>query len=136
MKDFDGLYNIRPYTKEDANFILATWLRGLYYGNSAFSDMPKDLFMYRYKSVVNTALVSPNVKILVACLKEDPNTILGYSIVSADGRAVVWVFVKSAWRKQGIGRALLPTEPIFATHLTELGKTLLYKLGALFDPFY
>jgi len=137
MSDFTGLYDVRDYRPTDRSFVLATFLRGLYYGDSWFSEIPKDIFMENYKRVVEALLNSPNVVVKVACLKEDPDVILGYSILSSDLKAIAFVYVKSAWRKKGIGRSLLPQFPIAVTHLTALGKSLLSKLpGAVFNPFY
>jgi len=137
VSDFQGLYDIRAVKASDLNFILATWLRGLYYGDSWWSSIPKAIFMNNYKKIAQVTLSSPNVKVVVACLKEDPDVILGYSILSIDEKAVIWVFVKTAWRKQGIGRSLLPHSPQFVTLLTALGKTLLPKIPtAVFNPFY
>lgn len=134
MSNFQGLYDIRDYTLDDANFILATFLRGLYYGDSWFSAMPKDVFMRHYKPVIEALLKTRTIK--VACLKEDPSVILGYSMLSNDYQTIDWVFVKSAWRKQGIGRSLLPQYPTCVTHLTKLGQTLLTKFpNAIFNPF-
>lgn len=137
MSNFKGLYDIRTATPDDDNFILATWLRGLYYGDSWFSQIPKNIFMDNYKKIAKATLTNPKVTIKIACLKEDPTVILGYSIVSKDSKAVIWCFVKTAWRKQGIGRSLLPESPLFVTHLTALGKSLLPRLpGTTFNPFY
>lgn len=133
----DELYDIRPARADDVNFILATWLRGVYYGNSWFSMVPKDLFMEKFKVTITALMTSPEVKVQVACLKEDSSVILGYSVVSKNDEALVWVFVKKAWREQGIGRSLVPKEPRFVMLLTEMGKTLLPKLPtAVFNPFY
>lgn len=138
MSDFQGLYDIREAVEADSNFILATWLRGLYYGDSWFSTIPKAIFMQNYKRIAQGALTNQSVSIRVACLKEDPNVILGYSIISKDHKAIVWVFVKTPWRKQGIGRSLLPKSPLFVTHLTALGRQLLKdKLPTTqFNPFF
>lgn len=131
-----SLYNIRPAKPEDMNFVMATFLRGLYYGDPWFTKIPKDIFMSVYKQIAQKAWENPNVRIKVACLKEDDNVILGYSVLSADNSAILWVFVKMAFRNQGIARSLVPESPMFVTHLTELGKTLLPKLnGAVFNPF-
>jgi hypothetical protein len=93
--------------------------------------------MAAYKRVAEAAWASPNIRIKVACLKEDPNVILGYSVCSADEKAIVWCFVKSAWRRQGIGKSLLPSSAVYATHLTETGKMLMNKMpGLAFNPFY
>jgi GNAT superfamily N-acetyltransferase len=93
--------------------------------------------MNSYKKVAQGALTNPMVTVKVACLKEDPDVILGYSVASTNGDAVIWLFVKSAWRQQGIGKSLLPKSPKFVTLLTTLGKGLLPKLsGVTFNPFY
>lgn len=117
---------------------MATFLRGLYYGDSWFSQVPKDIFMENYKRIAEAAWTSPKIRISVACLKEDPSVILGYSITSADGNALAWLFVKTAWRKQGIGRSLLPKDLKYATHLTALGKSLMSEKlpNVQFNPFY
>lgn len=127
-------YAIRAYKPEDFNFVSATLLRGLYYGGTVFSDMPKQSFMTNYQPVVK-ALVDKN-DVWVACLVDDPDVILGYSIVSKDFAAIHWVFVKKLFRKKGIARSILPQFPTAVTHLTALGKTLLTKFpDCVFDPF-
>lgn len=136
MNDFAGLYDIRDVQPDDKNFILATFLRGLYYGDSWFSLMPKSVFMDNYKNIAELFYNSPNYTIKVACLREDPGVILGYSILSADYQTIHWCFVKSAWRKRGIAKALLPQFPTAITHLSTLGKTLMNKFpNTIFNPF-
>lgn len=135
MEDFNDLYNIRDGVVEDKNLILATFLRGLYYGDSWFSQIPKDTFMDNYKHIIEAMLGKCNIKI--ACLPDDPSVILGYSILSPDYQAIVWVYVKQAWRNKGIAKSLLPKHPIAVTHLTRLGKTLMHKIPtAHFNPFH
>lgn len=137
MTTFQGLYDIRDFNNKDRNLILATFLRGLYYGDSWFSLIPKNIFMNNYKLVAQALVDSPKIVIKIACLKEDQEVILGYSILSSDYQTVVWVYVKSAWRKQGIGRSLVPKHPMHVSHLNALGKTLLHKLpNATFNPFF
>ncbi len=136
MSGFQGLYNIRDSKDSDKNFILATFLRGLYYGETWFSDIPKDIFMDNYKLIAQALINSPKVVIKVACLPEDADTIIGYSILSNDYQTVHFVYVKSIWRLKGVGKSLVPQHPTFVSHLTQLGKTLLSKLKpAVFNPF-
>lgn len=133
---FAGLYDIRDAKPEDTNFILATFLRGLYYGDSWFSLIPKAIFMANYKKVAQTLVTPGKCSIQVACLKDDPDTIIGYSILSNNHQNVHFVYIKEDWRKRGIARSLLPANPVAATHLTKLGQTLLIKFhGIIFDPF-
>lgn len=133
----NSLYDIRSAKPEDINFIMATWLRGLYYGDSWFSSIPKNIFMSNYKRLATAMLINPSISVRVACLKDDPDTIIGYSVISKDEEAVVWVFVKTSFRRLGVARSLLPKSPKYVTHLTALGKVLLPKLlTTVFNPFW
>ncbi len=136
MSNFQGLFDVRDAKESDLNFILATFLRGLYYGDSWFSFIPKSVFMSNYKRVAENLLKSPRTTVKVACLKEDQDVILGYSILSSDFSAVDWVYVKAAWRRKGIATQLLPKYPSVFTHLSTLGKSLMPKYpSTIFDPF-
>lgn len=137
MSDFSGLYNLRVGKESDKNFVLATFLRGLYYGESFFSRVPKAVFFDRYKLVAQALVEDANTILRVACLPEDPDVILGYSLCSNNGETLYWVFVKTTWRKHGIARSLMPSHIKYVAHLTRLGDSLLYKLpGAEFNPFF
>lgn len=134
MTDFTGLYDIRDAKAEDRNFVLATFLRGIYYGDSWFSQIEKRTFMDNYKLVAQALVDKAVVK--VACDKDDTNVILGYSILSPDFQIVHWVYVKDKFRRGGIAKALTPKHPKSVSHLTLLGSNLLPKLnGAVFNPF-
>lgn len=141
MSDFKGYFDIRDVRSTDHNFIITTFLNGVYYGDSWFSLIPKAIFIEEYRQVIMKLLASPNVIINVACLPDDPDVIIGYSILSSDFSTIHWVYVKAGkasapWRKKGIARALLPERPSATTHLTELGKILMKKYeGLIFNPF-
>jgi GNAT superfamily N-acetyltransferase len=129
-------YEIRDMVDSDKNFIYASFLKGLYYGDSWYSEIPKPVFMHYYKQFVQSLLDSPKVTVKIACLKEDQDVILGYSILSADYLVIHWVFVKEKWRLKGIGRSLLPKYPSAVTHLSKLGRKLLIKYSTvIFNPF-
>lgn len=134
-KSFSGLYNVRNAVADDYNFIIKSFLLGLYYGDSWFSKIPKNIFMENYKKVVDALISKMNVQ--VACLPEDPNTIIGYSILSQDFQTIHWVYVKERWRKYGVGRSLVPQFPQYVSHLTPLGERLLtkFKSPPIFNPF-
>jgi hypothetical protein len=134
---------VRSYTNLDRNFILATWLRGLYYGDTWYSAIPKAIFMENYHRILERFLAHPSVTIKVACLKEDPEIILGYSVTrlikhgEADISVLDWIFVKSAWRKIGVAGMLLPSRLNAVTHITKTGLSILkQKLpNVIFNPF-
>lgn len=123
------LIEIRSRDKDDYSFILATWLRGLYYGNDWFMRINKDVFMDNYKHVIAKVLEKPKINVNVACLKDEPSVILGYSV--CEPATIHWVYVKRAWRNIGIGHDLIPLDTKTATHLTE--RT--YRSELEFNPF-
>lgn len=137
--DKSELVTIRDLVEEDKAFIYATFLRGIYYGDTLFGEIPKDVFMTEYHKIIENILATPNRKVRVACLKEDPNVILGYSVSKAreKGDTLDFIFVKAPWRKIGIGKSLLPENVIAATHATKLGLLLLkLKLpGVKYNPW-
>jgi hypothetical protein len=128
------LVAIRAYAAEDKNFILATFLRGLYYGESIYSRMHKRTFMEKFHQVAETALNLPTIYIRVACLKDDPDVILGYAVLSRNN-ALHWVFVKKSWRGIGICKDLVPESTKTVTNLTKIGLIIANKKNLTFDPF-
>lgn len=134
MDKFD-LIAVRGYVKEDRSFILATFLRGLYYGNSYFSMIPSQIFMRNYESAIDALLKLPGVQTRVACLREDPDVILGYAILGG-GTVLNWVHVKEAWRKIGIAKQLVPPTVASVSHINRLGSKILRNHKAVvFNPF-
>jgi hypothetical protein len=128
------LVAVRGPMPEDINFIFASWLRGLYYGNTFFGEIPKDIFMDKYHQVIQNLLAKATVR--VACLKDDPEVILGYSVIrnTESGETLDWIFVKSAWRRIGIGKSLVPNKINATTHLSKVGKAL-KPTDCIYNPF-
>lgn len=137
------LIDVRPYGETDKNFVLATWLRGLYYGDTFFSNIPKTIFMENYHSILENFIKRNSEAIQVACLREDPEVILGYSVVrdikigEADISVLDWIFVKTAWRGIGISKMLVPNKINACTHLTKLGASIIKNKypNIIFNPF-
>jgi hypothetical protein len=128
------LITTRANLPGDHAFIMATWLRGAYFGNPWFNLIPMTIYMLSYHTFLENLLQLPGVVVKVACLREDPDVILGYSV--SCGTRLHWVFVKSAWRKIGIGRSLLPEKLESVSHITEVGRSLLKKCpSVIFNPF-
>lgn len=134
---FDGLYSIRHATDDDRNFILKSFLLGTYYGDTWFSKIPKRIFMDNYKKVAEALFNKCKNSIRIACLPDEPDVILGYSILNSSSTVLHFLYVKDRWRRKGIGRQLTPTSVTSVTHLTSLGETLIKKLvpEPLFNPF-
>lgn len=126
---------IRPAIEDDRAFILATWLRGAYYGEFQAS-MEKDAFMKSYHELVEHALDGPDAEVVVAALPQDPSVIIGYAVFknTRDGRVLHWVFVKSAFRRYGVAKLLLNREIKFVSVLTRQGRKL-KPADWLYNPF-
>lgn len=130
------LVTVRDYIPSDRNFILATWLRGLKYGNEWFDAIEAEAYYEYYQKAIDFILTKNTTAVRVACLKEDPEVILGYVVLNSLGNVVHWVFVKKAWRSIGIARNLVPPTVTRATHLTKVGLAIIQKhTGIKFNPF-
>lgn len=131
----DSLIQIRDAVPGDMAFVLATWLRGLKFGNSWYKLINTEIYYDFYHKVLENLLLRPKVIIKIACLKEDPQIILGYSVY--DDSKLHWVYVKKAWREIGIAKSLFPVNIKVITHLTEIGKAIFLKnKDWIFNPFF
>lgn len=127
------LLSIRDYVPGDRNFILATFLRGLYYGESWFTLIQKSVFMEHYHKVITYLLDKKDTTIKVVCLKEDQDEIKGYAIYTGD--TLHWIFIKKKWRKIGLARDLMPKSVSQVTHLTKIGLSIIRNKNIAFNPF-
>lgn len=113
---------VRDGKLSDEAFIYSTWLRPLYYGNDAMSDIDKGAFMIFMHRRVEQIFELPAVNIKIACLEDAPDVILGYSVI--EWRRLWWVYVKKAWREMGIAKKLVPSHINSCAYLTDFGKML------------
>ena len=94
---------IRPSEQSDYSFLIAAWLNN-YRRESYFAARITDkVFFHHHHDIVERLLARSRV--LVACVPDDPNEIIGY-IVWEPG-ILHWTYVKKAFRKLGVGAALL-----------------------------
>ncbi len=134
MVSKSDLVTIRDAVDADRDFIFATWLRGLRYGNDWFEAIDSIAYFQIYHAALERALDNSNNSIKVACLKDDPEVILGYAVYA--GNRVDFVFVKKAWRSIGIAKSLIPVTMDTVTHLTKVGVSILKKHPKVkFNPF-
>lgn len=120
----------------DLNFILSTFLRGLYYGDTWYSLIPKDIFMSNYHKIIETILKRLTTRVRVACLKEDPSVILAYSICGYGDTVLHWAYCKKAWRKIHLVKSITPDTIMSVSHLTAVGLSILKShKGIDFNPF-
>lgn len=130
------MISYRLMKPEDESFIYATMLRGVYYGNEFYKQIDKKSFFDNYAKVVKALLAKPTVVVVVACLSDDVNTIVGYSILEPGYGIIHWAFVKEMWRSKRIAAGMIENLQInIVTHLTKLGNNIRIKKNWKFDPF-
>lgn len=129
-------FAIRDATESDFDFIYATWLKGLRFGNDAYGLIEQDSYFRNFHKIIENILQRPSTFIAVACLSDDPSTILGYSVREGED-TVHYIHVKKAFRNFGVARALCPTDVKRVTHVTKMGWNILKEKfpEAVYDPF-
>lgn len=128
------LVELRAEIEADRPFIFSTWLRGLRHANDHYELIDNEAYFKHQHALIETILDDFGTTIRIACLKEDPSVILGYS-VSKDN-TLHWVFVKRSWRRIGLGKDLVPKDITTVSHVTKVGRDLLRKNpGIKFNPY-
>lgn len=127
---------IREAKESDFPFIYSTWLKGLRFGNDSFAMMEQGSYFKNYHRYLEHVLNLPSTIIMVAALQEDPDTILGYSVLGNNG-TIHYVHVKQAFRKFGIAKQLCPQDIRRVTHVTKVGWSILKAKfpNAIYDPW-
>lgn len=118
---------LRDYTPDDAGMVSSHWRNSFYYGSLDPISTPKDLWFRASKEYVRESLENDTIDI--ACLESDPDFIVGFSVFKVC--VLQFIYVKSRYRKQGIGRLLLSKRKIAGVNphnLTKIGKNLILKL--------
>lgn len=125
---------IRPYIKGiDEDYVFTSWVQSSYYSHypkfpnlySIEKETKRSREFFKNKSRhINYILPMGDIKI--ACLKETPMVIIGYS-VSFD-KHLWYMYVKGDYRRQGVGTLLMPKDiETVSSSLTGIGKTIVTK---------
>lgn len=116
---------LRAFDKDrDQAFIYGTWRNSSYHSAEVKpEEIPKIFFSQMTKKIRETLDVA---QVKIACLSDDPQLIIGYSI--ARGDHLDFIYVKDDYREKGIGQMLMPKDIKTVTkHLTKIGKILVDK---------
>lgn len=87
------LISIRDHTSDDEPFLFATYLKNNWYDKTNSTTLKKATWMSLQHKRLEKVL--QNQKVKVACLKSDPDVIIGYAFEDA-GKP--FVYIKLAWR--------------------------------------
>jgi GNAT superfamily N-acetyltransferase len=97
---------LREMRETDRHFVLSSWVRSFASKSSDARDYEgpaRGLFSADYAPVVR-ALVARST-ILVACLKDEPDTVIGW--LAVEGDALHYALVKPRWRRLGVAAWML-----------------------------
>lgn len=145
---------MRPARASDIPMITHSWLtsfrgeeskgkgRKFHRGGLGSEGIPNRFFYYYHHKVLESLI--PNSIVMVACLENSPDTILGWVCAQVVDTALVvhYAYTKYAFRKYGIARRLLKeiidTEKppaVFCTHLMPHLKRKVREMGWLYNPY-
>jgi ribosomal protein S18 acetylase RimI-like enzyme len=136
----EAKFVVREFTVRDLAYVASTWTAGMHRSCICHKSIARSLFFAKYANPkVAQCLGTPDTRVLVACLPDAPDVILGY-IVYTPPVTVHWIHTKPAFYRQGIARELwrasgLPRLGAIATSYSRSIEKLAERLGIVHDPF-
>lgn len=133
------MIEIRPAKLDDLSFIYSTWLRSYRHSSQFAKKLTNEVYYEMHHKVIDGFILRGGI-VLIAHAKGEPEVILGYLCMEPNGSIIQYIYVKKAFRKMGIAKALfeytkLPENTIF-THWTTDTNWILKKLTHLiYNPY-
>jgi len=134
---------VRESTFKDFGFIYTRWLES--YKTSPFARKIKNsIYWVAHKNLIKLMEANPDFTVHIACLKTDPDVILGFLATSKveDTQVAHYVYVKQDFRKMGVASLMLAKSGLdtkqttFYTHLTKHSHWICQKLPKLeYNPY-
>lgn len=131
------MFDYRPYTTDDLNFIQSSWGSSYYKGQEFHLWMSPQTFHHYHRPIRDQILSRPTLAIIICCSKLDPDQIIGWIAVEAipdvEQMIVHYLYVKKIYKGEGIAQDLFNraviTRPVFFSHMTDRGNKILLKKG-------
>lgn len=118
---------IRDFNDDtDAGFVYSSWPKGAYYGAYIPITENRDKWFKNFYDYISQMIKHGSIK--MACIADDPNTIIGFIVIY--NKVLQWVYVKEMFRKQKIASLLIKNEVIDSVNmhnLTKIGESILTK---------
>lgn len=96
---------VRPGTPHDAAFVSTTWADQMRFGNEFIHEVPEEFYYPWFQRKIGLVLKHPDTDLVVACDESNPTWIAGFAVF--DPTSIYWVYVRDAYRKQGIASLLV-----------------------------
>lgn len=94
----DGVISLRPQTSADKSYLMKTWLMSL-------APRESEGQFYKYGGPALEERLTDN-NVVIACLSEDTNVIVGFSVRDKAREEVFFIIVRKAWINTGVFEAL------------------------------
>lgn len=136
---WEDVVSLRSFRDTDRKFIENHWCLGVYHGSNYFKKVPQGKFELFYRQLIRKLMTDPGRWIVVACITEQPDAIVGFSVgkdSQESPETLHYVYVKTSWRGLGIGSALVPQDIIQYTQFTKIGDAIAKNHpNIIFNPF-
>lgn len=136
---------VRLATKEDLRFVASTWFRSVLESGTPVNQVPFNIFREGMEANIQRLLKRSVVRVVFAT--EVPDELLGYAVLDqvqdfftgpAGPQNVLvchHIYVKSAYRRQGIARSLLGGAQVYSHPATPgAGKKFAIAMGLTYNP--
>jgi hypothetical protein len=115
---------LRKFDPEgDSGFIYASWRNALWFDDKIRDERLAHSFFSKASKAIKAVLAYPTLSVRIACLQDDHNLIVGYSVLVGDH--MDWIYVKIDYRNKGIGRLLSRGVKTYSDPQTTIGKAIL-----------
>lgn len=128
-------YPATAIPKAYRNMVFSKWMRSLRYGNDYFKMVDSDKYYFAYQRYIEMLLSRPECVIRFAVVTDEPDTVLGWSLIQGDKLHYVWV--QQEQRNKGIATMLVPVSINCISHITKAGLSIWNKKlpHATLNPF-
>jgi GNAT superfamily N-acetyltransferase len=122
---------VRPANKSDMRFVHSSWFTD-HWARAAPKHVPRALYAAEMDPRIDTLLTRGTT--LVAFFPQVPDEVLGW--VTFENNVVHYLYVKGAYRRQGIGKGLVPAGAAYYTFATDApGRAFAKHANLDFNPF-
>jgi hypothetical protein len=118
---------LRSFNPDTDNGLLySTWRNALWYDEKRDERRASEFYSAATQAI-RDLLAGPKTLVRIACSKEDPEFIVGYSVMI--GEHLEWAYVKISYREKGIAKLLTKGFKTVAPASTKLGRKIIEKLN-------
>ena len=127
---------IRQARESDLALVYKTWIDT--YAESNFArKVRRALYPVRQRNLINQILARPTTHVLVACVPDDEETLLGWAVLETPN-VIHYAFMKKDFRRFGIAEDLCRAagDAILFSHRTPFGECFIRSFRrSVYDPY-